>query len=637
MNLPRRRLLVAFLTLPCLAPAQPAPSARALSRLQTAELQRDRLRTLVRQFRAIEDEARTQTQRVRGLTEALASAEAAQAESRHGVDQAVVAITPLRRTVGMRHEALTALLASAEQSRQAVAHVSAADVRQLADATRVADIAFAARRDCERSFALLGAELRAGARKARLIAEHARSDLDDLLSHADRLKHNASEMVDAQVSLLERYAAACDALRISLRLGDLADVSVPTPAPALPALDDLKTTLSAAGTTRPLLLDSAPLALLAPDDQALEDSAAEAQRLSDAKAYLELVGGPGHVLLAVEYRAFVAQETDMQTVLAAARERLLSDVASAEAVSMALVASLASVLTKLDALTSPVASAGEEARELARKMATTTAALRPSLEAAEGRATAKWRAAYRAAYGLDPLEQREVAAGGGLSTMGTAAPRPPALMKKLDLRGHAYDFFDTWNGEREGYGAYTYVLLRSANDLQQPDVRRRYEELLGVIQTQSDARDIRPEDTVTLSLFCIPVVAARERSHPDLKYGAALGCQIKVRTQSGMFTRPELRARLTESPGPFLLTLPQRIDAVGASSPLLFADLSSYPADAITDLATSYMGSLLQDFPTQQALWRPPVPQRVALSMIWFAREAGALIESTIPSAEARR
>ena len=69
---------------------------------------------------------------------------------------------------------------------------------------------------------------------------------------------------------------------------------------------------------------------------------------------------------------------------------------------------------------------------------------------------------------------------------------------------------------------------------------------------------------------------------------------------------------------------------------LLFADLSSYPADAITDLATNYMGSLLKDFPTQQTLWRPPVPQRVALSMIWFGHEAGSLFESAIPPAEAR-
>ena len=98
----------------------------------------------------------------------------------------------------------------------------------------------------------------------------------------------------------------------------------------------MKTTLSALGAAAPAPLDSAPLASLASDDQALEDFTAAAQRLSDATAYLELVGGPGHALLAVEYRAFVAQETDMQAALAAARERLLPDVAGAEAVSAAL-------------------------------------------------------------------------------------------------------------------------------------------------------------------------------------------------------------------------------------------------------------------------------------------------------------
>ena len=81
-----------------------------------------------------------------------------------------------------------------------------------------------ARRDSERSFAMSGAELRAGARSGRLNAD-ARSDLDDLLSRTDQLKDNASKVVTAQASLLERYVAACDALRISLRLGDLAEVS----------------------------------------------------------------------------------------------------------------------------------------------------------------------------------------------------------------------------------------------------------------------------------------------------------------------------------------------------------------------------------------------------------------------------
>ena len=112
--------------------------------------------------------------------------------------------------------------------------------------------------------------------------------------------------------------------------------------------------------------------------------------------------------------------------------------------------------------------------------------------------------------------------------------------------------------------------------------------------------------------------------------------QLKLRVQIGLFTRPELRARMTSSTGPFLVTVPKRIGAANSWSPLLFADLSQYPEGAVRDLALAYMGTLLKDFPTQQALWRPPVPQRVALSMIWFASETSTLVQAAIPAAEAR-
>ena len=527
------------------------------------------------------------------------------------------------------------MLAGAEQSRQAVARVATAEIPQLPAAARAGDAAFAARRDSERSFAGLGGELRAAARVGRQTAERSRRDLEGLRSLIESLKSHAGEVVARQANLLERYAAASEALRTSVRLDGVAGVREPAPAPALPAVAALQAALAGLGAATSVSLDSAPLASLADDDQALEDAAAATLRLRDATAYLELVGGAEHSALAAEYRSFVAQQTETQAALAGARERLPRDATGADALSAAVAATLASLLSTLDVLRPRVAPASDEARRLAGQMATTAAALRPVLEAAELNATAQWRAAYRAAYGQAPLELPEMATAAGRRVASMAMPSVAAAMRP-DLRGHAYDFFDTWNAEREGYGAYTYVLLRSAADLQQPDVRKRYEELLGVVQTQSDARDIRPEDAPALNLFCIPVVAARERSRPDLSYGAALGCQIKVRSQSGLFTRPELRARLTGSAGPFLLTLPQRIDAASASSPLLFADLSSYPADAITDLATNYMGSLLKDFPTQQTLWRPPVQQRVALSMIWFAHEAGSLFESAIPPAEAR-
>ena len=635
MNLLRRRCLVAFSALPWLAPAQAAPSARALARLERAEARRDRLQALLRQWREIEDQAGRQAQGAAGLAKTLEWLEETKDEASRGVGKALAAIVPLHRTAESCLAALAAVLAGAEQSRQAVARVATAEIAQLPAAARAGDAAFAARRDSERSFAGLGGELRAAARVGRQTAERSRRDLEGLRSLIESLKSHAGEVVARQANLLERYAAASEALRTSVRLDGVAGVREPAPAPALPAVAALQAALAGLGAATSVSLDSAPLASLADDDQALEDAAAATLRLRDATAYLELVGGAEHSALAAEYRSFVAQQTETQAALAGARERLPRDATGADALSAAVAATLASLLSTLDVLRPRVAPASDEARRLAGQMATTAAALRPVLEAAELNATAQWRAAYRAAYGQAPLELPEMATAAGRRVASMAMPSVAAAMRP-DLRGHAYDFFDTWNAEREGYGAYTYVLLRSAADLQQPDVRKRYEELLGVVQTQSDARDIRPEDAPALNLFCIPVVAARERSRPDLSYGAALGCQIKVRSQSGLFTRPELRARLTGSAGPFLLTLPQRIDAASASSPLLFADLSSYPADAITDLATNYMGSLLKDFPTQQTLWRPPVPQRVALSMIWFAHEAGSLFESAIPPAEAR-
>jgi len=214
--------------------------------------------------------------------------------------------------------------------------------------------------------------------------------------------------------------------------------------------------------------------------------------------------------------------------------------------------------------------------------------------------------------------------------------RPVILMLQVvDSPGHAYDFFDAWDKEREGYGAYTYVVLRSASDLRTPAVQRRHERLLEIVQHQTDARDVSSSEAPSLNLFCIPVQATRERDRPDLGYGAALANQIKLRMQCGLFTRPELRQRLTGSAGPFLLTVPVRIGATDATTPLLLADLTTYPEAAIRDLATAYMGTLLRDFPRRQTLWKPPVAQKVALSLIWFASETSGLLQTVIPAGQA--
>ncbi len=111
---------------------------------------------------------------------------------------------------------------------------------------------------------------------------------------------------------------------------------------------------------------------------------------------------------------------------------------------------------------------------------------------------------------------------------------------------------------------------------------------------------------------------------------------MKLRAQGGILTRPEVLDRLTASPGPFLITFPTRIADARSTTSALFADLAGYPADAIADLVDQYMTGLLADFPRQQALWKPPRRQRVALLMIHVASEAGQIVLNPISAAHAR-
>ncbi|MDH5539396.1 MAG: hypothetical protein OEY03_08340, partial [Rhizobacter sp.] len=98
----------------------------------------------------------------------------------------------------------------------------------------------------------------------------------------------------------------------------------------------------------------------------------------------------------------------------------------------------------------------------------------------------------------------------------------------------------------------------------------------------------------------------------------------------------EVSHQLTSAPGPFLITLPSRMADAMSDSPLLFADLSRYPDDAIADLATNYMNGLVDDFPRQKTFWKPPALQRVALAMIRLAAGTGEILTSVFPTAEAR-
>ncbi len=223
--------------------------------------------------------------------------------------------------------------------------------------------------------------------------------------------------------------------------------------------------------------------------------------------------------------------------------------------------------------------------------------------------------------------------------MHAAAPPLAGSSAAPLLRDHAYDALTEWNGERAGFGAYTYVVLGRGADRLSPEVARRLDRVVAVLKRGArDAAQVSAEEAPNINLVCIPTLKAMlgNAGSPAQSYHDDLGKQLLARSPGNLFARRELVMRMQASQGPILITLPKRIADARSDTPMLLADLGSYPDDAIDDLVTGYKGDLLSDFPRLQALWRPPAVQRVALTMIRLATDAGVLAMSVLPSAQAR-
>jgi hypothetical protein len=258
--------------------------------------------------------------------------------------------------------------------------------------------------------------------------------------------------------------------------------------------------------------------------------------------------------------------------------------------------------------------------------------LEVAVDTALEQARRDWEQAFRLAHGHGP----ETAAPLAMAAPPPAAAPPP--VPDMALGGHAYELFTTWDTERTGFGAYTYVLLRNAADLQRADVMRRWVQLTKRLARERPASEVTAAEAGAINLFCIPAttaVAGRGAEALQDLYAKDLGWQLMARANGGLMARPEIKSKLARSAGPFLVTLPTRMALARSGTPLLLADLSGYPDEAIADLVDNYMGGLLNDFPTQQALWKPPVPQRVALTMVRLAGDVGALVQTLIPGAQA--
>lgn len=570
------------------------------------------------------------------------------AAAQQAIDRAAACLTTLRAEIRSDTASVDQLTRSIATSHQKARALSVAAAPQIAGQTRAADQAFAERSQAEHALTDAGARLQSAVRHCDAAVTSADAALRGAIGHSQRFAGQAASLA-ADLQRLRRHAdAALAATRAAADRGWQSYRPAPLVLPAGEALARLRqaagrgpASLPASGT------DLRPMRDLAAAAVDLQRSSTELARLEDAAAYIDLVaapatpacGAPDCAAFAAERAELAGRITATRQSLAAARSRLTTTALDGLLKPAQAAAMLNTRWQQQVGNTVPAALA-----EVSRAGAAATKALF-KLEWAADRAYADartdWLAAYRLAHGAPPDDLADLPPTG--AGWAGAAPPPPAPAPKAgaarppELREHAYTVFSNWDTELRGFGSYTYVLLRSQDDLKTPAVMARFRTLLAVLHRQREAGTVVAAERPQFNLFCIPGSPSAQGSTNEFgfSYASDLGNQLKLRARNAVFTVKAARERLTSSPGPFLLTLPGRIADAQGDSPLLFADLGSYPDEAITDLVESYMNGLLDQFPRDKALWKPPMPQRVALMMIRLASLSGEVQTRVMPAAEA--
>jgi hypothetical protein len=215
----------------------------------------------------------------------------------------------------------------------------------------------------------------------------------------------------------------------------------------------------------------------------------------------------------------------------------------------------------------------------------------------------------------------------------------------LSVRDHVFSLFNARFPEPPGYGAYTYVLFSKRREVWETarQTSSRYRALLEAIvdNTDSALEAALPPDQ--LNLFAIPTelecegdptlaevreACEREFSNSvnarDLdNYDPVLSRAYLAQARAGQLLRPEILDIVRDSPGPFLVTMPQRLtDASQAEGygPLLFLDLSRISPDAFIDYVAAYKRTVVEAPPVGQVIWEPPRGQWVQNQVLSMSR-----------------
>ncbi|MBQ0957831.1 hypothetical protein KAK06_02565 [Ideonella sp. 4Y11] len=336
------------------------------------------------------------------------------------------------------------------------------------------------------------------------------------------------------------------------------------------------------------------------------------------------------------FRADLAELSQRLTRTRAAWTSLRADQAQVQARLGGLLAAehaeAATLKTVLQRAQPWVEPAGAEVLADSRR---TQDALAPVLEAAdqaEREAQQAWRLAAAQA-GMPPPR----AAGAAPPAPAMAYPAP-APAPAPDVRSHALAVFQSIGDEPPNFGAYTYVLVSGFDAKRNDEVAKRFRQLLVALRKNTEgASGVPLAERKTVNVFCVPT-RAQERAAPEqmlIDYVDDLGLALMRRAQGGVLSKA-MAARLASSPGPFLLTLPSRIDESGPNTALLLADLSPYDEADIADLVASYKKGLVDAFPEHQAEWKPNLPLTVGMTMVRWFSAPGRIVASAIAPANAK-
>jgi peptidoglycan-associated lipoprotein len=166
----------------------------------------------------------------------------------------------------------------------------------------------------------------------------------------------------------------------------------------------------------------------------------------------------------------------------------------------------------------------------------------------------------------------------------------------LPPRQHAYDLLTKFDGERQGYGMYTYVLFgrkvgRNAPALPE-DVANRYRALLEAIESSTGPADLLKMAEVPkkkTNLFCVLGRRADPNSRLTLdNYNSDLATMYRIVAQGGIAADTGFSQRLATGPGPFLISSLQPLNQVRTPGPMLFSDLSATNPAAMREVVAAY-------------------------------------------------